>query len=664
LRDPDIGRRVGRRAEWIVHAIVGCDRAVRAEVEQRIVRRIQEPEAPQEVLLACARLGLAVNIKKRVWAERSATAVIVALRERATPPYDYPHLAETLAAVSEHLSPPQAAGYAAQVIDSFLPILQDPTKNERASLSLGQTVVVISPWLDADTASRVAAALNAGIRPPTVSAFNWDSQARAMVAVCRRLPSSDATAHVNRMVDAILEICHAYRIPTHGNAYRYLGLLPLCGRIDAVRAARVADEILAILADSKNGDISHATLAELLVSVADRLDARRTLRVTEELIRVHQQKDSFKMPPEPLRIAFVRFYQSLDAAAAARVAKAMVATVHNSETSVWGRMAFASVLVAIGDRLDPAQADSLERALVDSLVADLAPVEQRSFAFRHSLAAQSLAAVYGRAGVKSAARVADALAKTMREPQVPIETIIPLVKALVVVCRHLPPEEASTRANQAIAVLDNLWRTRTQPLERIVLAEALAAALAGVGPTEAPAHARRVVTDLKDLQRDPRFLPVHLVHLGRALVAVCGHLGPAERADRTTLLAAHANALLAMLKDCKNPEMDDVIAAAILTDCEHLDGPEVARVFEALLTALSAFETVQDRSGFSRRISKKAIARMGEADLRRILGHPLAVGRFQRLILDALGEAKQCTFRNTWDYLDRNTFHENATDMR
>src|SRR5262245_39189300 len=42
LRDPDAGKRVGRRADWIMHAIVGCDRALRTEVEQLIVRRIQE----------------------------------------------------------------------------------------------------------------------------------------------------------------------------------------------------------------------------------------------------------------------------------------------------------------------------------------------------------------------------------------------------------------------------------------------------------------------------------------------------------------------------------------------------------------------------------------------------------------------------------------------
>src|SRR5262249_9054121 len=72
LRDPDAARRVGRRADWVTHAIVGCDGAVRAEAAQRIVRRIQDPKAPQEVRLACARLGLSVNVKDRVWAERAA----------------------------------------------------------------------------------------------------------------------------------------------------------------------------------------------------------------------------------------------------------------------------------------------------------------------------------------------------------------------------------------------------------------------------------------------------------------------------------------------------------------------------------------------------------------------------------------------------------------
>src|SRR5262249_36255920 len=62
LRQPESARRVGRRADWVLQAIVGCDRTRRDEVRQLLVRRIQEPEAPQDVLFACAQLGLALNL--------------------------------------------------------------------------------------------------------------------------------------------------------------------------------------------------------------------------------------------------------------------------------------------------------------------------------------------------------------------------------------------------------------------------------------------------------------------------------------------------------------------------------------------------------------------------------------------------------------------------
>src|SRR5262249_61903546 len=62
LRDRETAQRVGRRADWIVQAVVGCDRALRADVARLVVRRIQEPSAPQEVMFACARIGLAVNL--------------------------------------------------------------------------------------------------------------------------------------------------------------------------------------------------------------------------------------------------------------------------------------------------------------------------------------------------------------------------------------------------------------------------------------------------------------------------------------------------------------------------------------------------------------------------------------------------------------------------
>jgi hypothetical protein len=90
LRDPETARRVGRRAVWVMQAIVGCDRALRADAARLVVRRIQEPGAPQDVLVACARFGVAVNLAERSWAERSADALLVALRDPLIDRDDYP----------------------------------------------------------------------------------------------------------------------------------------------------------------------------------------------------------------------------------------------------------------------------------------------------------------------------------------------------------------------------------------------------------------------------------------------------------------------------------------------------------------------------------------------------------------------------------------------
>jgi hypothetical protein len=672
LRDPDAAKRVGRRADWIMHAIVGCDRALRTEVEQRIVRRIQEPETPQEVLLACARLGLSVNIKERVWAERSAAAVIVALRDPTPLRNDYPHLAETLAAVNEHLPPTRASDHAAQVIGVFVPMLKARDKLMLVYHELGQAVEVISPWLDEDAAARAAAALGAGIRHFPSYPLYWQPLAKAQAAVCRRLPPPDATAHVHRTVDWIIERCSATPEKDGISDQFRAGeaLLPLCGGLDADRAARVADTMLAILGDSERSGprkdiISPTGCAEVLTAVAERLDAPGNLRVAEELVRVLRKSESKVLPIEQLKIALMTMCRRLDAAGAARVADAVVVAVRDPKTSAEVRAIFASIPVAVGDQLDPVRSDSLERVLVDSLLTDLADV--KSLSSRGRIEGWTVAAVAemgGRAGAKSAARVADALTERIRNPQTPIELLPPLAKALGVAGGRLPLEEASSRANRAIAVLTSLRRTRTKPLERIILAEALAASWTGLGPIEASAHARKMVIDLEDLVRDPTLNPFEQSRLARVLVVVYGHLGPAERAAHSnTLLASHANTILEALRNPKNDH--DVptrisFADALLALCMLLDPPEAARVFDALLPTLSDFYMhgqLPNMPGYLQdspigRI-KKVLSRLDEADLRRLLEHPHAVGRFQRIMLDALGEPKQCTFRNTWDYLDR-----------
>jgi hypothetical protein len=270
--------------------------------------------------------------------------------------------------------------------------------------------------------------------------------------------------------------------------------------------------------------------------------------------------------------------------------------------------------------------------------------------------------VCGRASAKNAARVADALAEAIQKQQTPIEMLPSLAKALVEACGRLTPEEATTRANRAIAALASLWGTRTKLPDRTVLAEALAAAWTRISPTEAGAHARRVVADLEYHLRDPKLTPVEISRLAQALVVVYEHLDPAARGARANaLFAAHANTFLSALRNTKNtlhPLTVCEFAEALLALCAHLDRTEAGRVFDTLLTSLSALETRQIRLDLYAKIIKKPFLRLNKAEAGQLLEHPLVVGRLQRIVLDVLGEADQCSFRNTWDYLDRTASHE------
>jgi hypothetical protein len=253
LRERETARRVGRRSDWVVQAVVGRDRALRADVGRLLVRRIQEPGAPQEVALACARLGLAVNLGDRVWAERSAAAVLVALRDPLVERDDYPWLAESLVALSDHLPPAQAADHAAQATDVFLAVLQNPVVQIPASEPLERAIVAVSPRLDAAAATRAAEALVALLRRPATHPLLWPSLCGALVAVCRRLPPADAAAYVNETVDFILAARSATKDKEklHHYIFHVRALGALGGRLDAARAARVAEALLAILGDGE-----------------------------------------------------------------------------------------------------------------------------------------------------------------------------------------------------------------------------------------------------------------------------------------------------------------------------------------------------------------------------------------------------------------------------
>jgi hypothetical protein len=659
LGEPETARRVGRRSDWVVQAVVGCDPSLRADVGCLLIRRIQEPGAPQDVTLACARLGLAVNLGDPGWAERSADAVVVAVRDPAlhgsvalVDRDDYLRLAEALAAVSEHLPPARAADRAAEVTDVFLARLQEPAGQMTASHQLERAIVAVSPRLDAAAATRAAEALAALIRRPTTHPLYWPPVCRALAAVCRRLPPAEAAAYANGTVDFVLDARSTTKDKNYGPLHAE-ALGALCGWLDAARAARVAEALLAILGDTKTlGGVKHdflvhGSIAEALTGVAEYLDAPGRLQTALGLVLVLRKAEGSLLAREPLRAALVSEYRRLDAAGAARVSDAIVAAVRDPQTSVQVRTLFADAPLVVGGQLDPARAAALEDALVDALVADLA--DAKSLPAR-GLLGQALGSVCSRPGARTTARAAGAIVAAIRDPQTPLGLLKPLAEALAAVGGRLTPTDTALHANQAVDALGSLWVARTARWERASVAQALAAVWMLLGPEEAAAHARRTAAELENAIRDANPAMNEHHSLAEALAAVYGHLGPAERVTRAN---AVADPLVAALRKPRNGVMTiSLLSEALAALCVHLDRPGAVRVADALLTALGEPDVRRHQFEFREEMFRKVAVRLDEPDLQRLLDHLLAARRLQRVILDVLGESKHHRFRNTWDYLD------------
>jgi hypothetical protein len=656
LRGRDSARRLGRRADWVIQAIVGCDRATRADVAQLVVQRIQDPAAPAEVRFACARLGLALHLTDRSWAERSAEALLKELRDPLLDRDDYTPLAEALADVCSSLPSNHGADYAARALEVFLTRLQHPVGRALANTQLGNAIVAISPALEAAAAGHAAEVLGARIHKGDAQYF-WPPVAKALAAVCLRLDSAEAAAHINGAVDFIIDE-HDATAETKKLFYSHQAqaLRPLCGRLDPGRAGRVAAAIVAILGDRRAIGttqfefIADGSIAAVLTLVAERLDAAAAQQSAEILILALRKAENIVLSRDELRTALVTLCRPLDAAGAAHVADAIAAGARDPKTSALALALLADGYAAVAGRLTPDQAAAVESALVDAILADLADPKLLQLA---GFIAPALATTCGRPGATAAARAADGLVTAIRDPQTPLTALKPLATALAVVSGRLSPREATAHAKKATEVLDSLWIAKSAPQERACLAEALAAVWSHLDPKDTAGRARKVTADLENALGDSRAEPSEVYRLVEALAAVYHHLDPAERSVRAS---AVADAAIAMLRKPKNDFWPTAkLSEALAALCVHLDQPGVVRAADALLGAYHDANTQQVSFALYEPAFKKMAARLDERHLQRLLDHPLVAGRLQRVLLDVLGGSKNRTFRNTWDYLDPST---------
>jgi len=644
LSSPEAARRVGRRADWVIQAIVGHDRALRAKVGLMVVQRIQEPGAPQETVLACARLGLALNLDDRAWAERSADAFGIALRDPLTDREDYPHLAESLAAVSEHLPLARAADHAARAVDVFLAVLRDPARRWDTHPSHGRAIVAVSRWLDAPAAVRAAEAIGAAIGDSGSYPLASIPLSETLAAVCDRLNPVDAAAHVKRAADLFVDELRATS-PKALCLYHARALTALSGRLGAAEAVCAADA-LAVTLGAVDGSF-RGYIAEALAKVAARLGAADAVRPAEALVLALRKSGNYPSIAESLKSALVSVCGGLDVAGTARVAEAVATAIRDPQTPLLSLVPLAEAFAALCTRLEPTLAGALEGAVADSLVASLADAKLLK---DRTLLGRALTSLSGRLGSRAAGRAAETLSAVIRDPQTPLEALGPLATALAAVCGELSPADASSHASRAVDLFGSMRVVRKKPLDRASLAKAIAAVCTRLRPTEAAGHAKSVAADLVDALRDSNTQAVDLSRLTEALAVVCASLDPTEA---TVLVNSATDAIIAALRRPKNEFVTfALIGGAIAPLCAHLDQAGAARVADALITVLGD-PTVQRHGQLVLEKALKNVAtRLDERDVLRFLQLPLAAGVLQRTMLDVLGGSKNRSFRNTWDYLD------------
>jgi hypothetical protein len=693
LRDPETARRLGRRADWVVQSIVGSDSARRADMASLVVRRIQEQDAPPEARLACARLGLAVNAAERVWAEHSADALLVALRDPQTEQADFPSLAAALSAVCERLPPTLAARHEGSALDFFSSLLRTPVGKVNHQSS-GLAIAALSSR-DRATAARAAETLTAHLCQPECDPSSWYRLSTALAAVCQRLPAPEAAAHVNRTIDYFVTRRKVTKEEEKAIYFHItMALYELRGQLDPARAARVADAVVAILGDSQrldNGskfEFFNSNYVRVLTQAADFLDAPDALRAAEGVILAVRQANSLG-PSDELRAALAAVCRRLDADGSERVAEAMRSAIRDPKWTWEKHTALADAFAIIAGRLAKAQADSLEDALFDSLL-QLGDPKAHPPGLRWTIVkvtGRALGTTCGRPGAKRAADAAEALFTSIRDPQTPVQSLEQLTAALVAVCAQLAPPVASSRRDRATAVLDSRWNASTARQDRAQIALALAVLWRQLESADAAGRAQKAAAYLDGALRKPNLTTEERSSLALALSTVCSFLEATERRRQAN---SGVEALLATLRNSRYP----VVPGGLATMSVYLDQADVVRLADALF-ALMDESKVQysnlarpivvgstqriyfnlphppveapyvdpprgEESGLSTPLDpvfQKVAVRLDERDLRRLLAHPLAVGSPQRILLDALPGSQKRSFRNLWHYLDDREAH-------
>jgi hypothetical protein len=514
LRSPVTIRQLKNRAEQALHAAVRLDPTKRAQVEQLLFRRLQEPGLDEGRQADLALIAVGLGDLTPTTRARVAQALTQAMA-KTTDPDALGALAKGLAAVAARLEPKEVVATLARAMAK--------TTDRYALGELGQGLAVVAAWLEPKQAARSCAwaaailtqALGKAERGWGRGRNYWATSAlvtalgaltRALAAAAAQLEPKEAAITLAR---ALTKAFARDRPSPFGFPFYVLseGLAAVVARLEPKDVAPVAAILTEALAQPTD-PLTVRGLARGMAALAGRLEPKEAARAATTLGQAMAQPtdpDTLVYLAEGLAAVAARLEPKEAARARAQAAAVLTKALAQPISPIVGDLARG--MVALAGRLEPKEAARLAASLAQAMAAQT--TKYRSL---HHLA-RGLELVAGRLEPKEAARVAATLAEAL--PKTIDRTAWYFARGLVAVAARLEPKEAVATLAQA------LTKTKSSTGQEC-LAQGLAAAAARLEPKEA------VATLAQALAKRPH--PVALGFLAEGLAVVAARLGPKQAA--------------------------------------------------------------------------------------------------------------------------------------
>jgi hypothetical protein len=599
LRGPLTSRQLKARAESALHAAVGLDPVKRANVEQLLAERLQDPQLDDrrrtDAAIAASALGdLRVEVAARVaLVLLQAMAKHMNLARRAgvaADPIFMRELAPGLTAVADRLEPKVAAD-ALHCLAQALQITSDPDTERELTRALSAVAARLGPQQAADLSQamanttnygarrelvRLLLALTAGMEPQQAAdtliqdmaklddAVALHELAQGLSAVARRLRPDESARVADSLIPALTT---EHPIP----ALRELaqGFAALAVRMEPAEATRVANSLFQATAKAPNS-FRLPGLAQGVSVIATRVEPKDAGQVADSLTQ------TMAKTPDPFKVAALA--QALSSVAtllkpedATRVAQFLTRSMAKTDNPNALRE-LARALAAAAARLEPKDASRLCTQAADILIKTMAKMSHQS-ALPELV--HGLSAVATSMEPRAAAQVADSLIHTMAKTPDPV-TAVESAQALAAVATRLEPQDAGR-------VADALTQTMGKAIHPNHLIE-LARGLSGAADRLDPKDALRTADALIQIMTKT-VDPNSLGELALGLSAVADRLKPKDAARFYT----HAATTLtqAMTRRIESNAVRESWERLFSTQVAHL-GPEgAAQVADSFTRAMA-----------------------------------------------------------------------------